>query len=154
MKKKRALLIVIAICIIVVLTVAGFVFYKPVPIIASPYTIANNNESYSKSDVVISTVYYDATGIDFNRADISDRIDKEKFVAILSNYKCRRSFNNPFPYPSADMIWEINLVQDFKPVHIVLGKDSVRYEDSSSIVMYKIINPESLMKELETVILR
>ena len=144
--KKRILLISTSAFIVVVLVVGGFVFFRQVPIIATPYTVATNNEGYSKSDLVVSQVKYNGT-------DITDKIDKERFASILSSYMCRRSFNNPFPYPTADMVWEMTLTHNFKPVHIVLGsKGSVRYEDARS-AMYKIINPESLMDELNKVML-
>jgi len=143
--KKRTLIIVIIICLVVVLAVAGLIFFRPVPLIASPNTVVNGSEEYSKSDTVVSDVYYNGT-------DVTDRIDIEQFVRILSRYECRRG-SNPFPYPQADMVWQIDLIQDFKPVHIVLGKDSVRYE-AVNTGMYRIINPESLMDELNTVIQR
>ena len=144
--KKRTLIIVIIICLVVVLlSVAGLIFFRPVPLIESPNKVVNGSEEYSKSDTVVSDVYYNGT-------DVTDRIDIEQFVRILSRYECRRG-SNPFPYPEADMVWKINLIQDFSPVHIVLGKDSVRYE-AANTGMYRIINPESLMDELNTLIQR
>jgi hypothetical protein len=144
--KKRSLLIVIVICLVVVLAVVGLFFFRPMPLIASPNTVVNGSEEYSKSDTVVDRIYYNST-------DVTDRIDIEQFVKILGGYKCKRTFNNPFPYASEDMVWEINLIQNFKPIHIVLGKDSVRYE-AVNTGMYRIINPESLMDELNTIIQR
>ena len=143
--KKRILIIVIIICLVVVLAAAGFIIFRPVPLIASPNTVVDGSEEYSKSDTVVSAVNY-------NGADVTDRIDIEQLVRILSRYDCRRG-SNPFPYPQADMVWQIDLIQNFRPIHIVLGKDSVRYE-SVNTGMYRIINPESLMNELNTVIQR
>jgi hypothetical protein len=91
-------IIVIVVCLFA-LIVVGFLFFKPVPIITSPYTVADSTSVYSESDVSISLVI-------FNGADVTDSIEKETFIRILSEYDCRRSFSNPFPYPSLDMVWE------------------------------------------------
>ena len=143
--KKKTLIIVIIICLVVVLAVAGLIFFRPVPLIESPNKVVNGTEDYSKSDTVVDRILYNGT-------DVTDSIDIEQFVRILSRYECRRG-SNPFPYPQADMVWEINLIQNFGPIHIVIGKDSVRYE-AVNTGMYRIINPESLMDELNTVIQR
>ena len=141
--KKRVLIIVIIACVVVAIVVAGFVIYRPRPLIAPPDTVVNGNGGYLKSDTVVLDVYYNGT-------DITDRIDIEQLVKILSGYECRRG-SDPFPYPQADIVWKIELVQDFKPIHIILGKDSFRYEAVSSGI-YWVIDPESLLGELNAVI--
>ena len=142
MKRKNIIILSVIILCVAILIIGGFLFFKPVPIISSPYTIGNP-DSYSESDVAVSLVNYYG-------ADVTGNIDMERFVAILSNYNCKRSFSKPFPYPAEDMVWEINYAYKFKPVHIVLGKDSVRYEDGNDIIIYRIINPDSLIDELSS----
>ena len=137
--KKRIVIISAIICFVAALLVVLLIIFKPVPLISSPNRIVLGNTEYSDSDTVISRIYY-------NGIDVTDSVDVEQFVITLSRYECRRG-SNPFPYPEADMVWKIDLIQDFKPVHIVLGKDSVRYEDVTN-GMYRVIYPDKLMEEL------
>ena len=147
MKKKRIIILcVVAVCLIA-FSVACILFFKPVPIISSPYTIGDV-AGYAESEVVLSSIRFNGVTI-----TDTDKVNTEMLIEILSNYRCRRGVGNPFPMPGADEVWQINLVYKFKPVHIVLGKNSVRYEDGRDQFMHRIIDPESLMSELSKVIL-
>ena len=137
MKNK---LLITAICL-VVLVVACVFFFRAKPIVKQPYSVGIN-EVHIKSDFVLGGVSY---------KDGNYVYDADAFTVfeLLSRYKCRRTLDNPFPYRVEDKFWEITFSQSFKPWHIVLGKDSVMYSSGTDLFMFKIINPEALMAELE-----
>lgn len=138
--KKRALWI--AGILLLVLCVGGMLLFRPMPIVSSPYTLPTAQDgSYVESDVAIGSVY--SEGI-----EITEEIDLAAVAELLSRYECRRTLGNPFPMPVNEMRWEINLVQHFKPMHIVLGKTSVRYESADGAI-YEILEPETLIQALQ-----
>ena len=78
-------------------------------------------------------------------------VDNEDLLAILSKYKCRRTKNNYFPYQSGDEIVEFSLIQNDRPLHILLGKFNVRYESADKEV-YEILEGNQLLKEILSLI--
>ena len=140
MKKKY---IIVAACL-VVLIAAGMFFFRAQPIVKQPYSVGLN-EVYIKSDIVFG-------GVSYKGGDYVYDADAFAVFETLSRYKCRRTPGNPFPMPVADMVWEITFSQSFKPYHIVLGKDSVMYSSGTDLFSYKILEPEALMAELESLL--
>ena len=136
MKRK---VLIITICI-AVMTAAGFIFFRPMPLVASP------------SDVVVTRVHY-------NWRDITDGVDKEMLLEILSRYNTRRSFENPFPSFVADTVWDIGIVGyggfvGYRgSVNIDLGTHAIRYRSASDRIVRRVINPQALMDELSAMIL-
>lgn len=133
--KKKAIVIVICLA---VLALAAIIFFRPVPIIAAPNDAAGGG--------------FELLGIYCNGADVTGDIDSGTLAEILSGYRCRRSFRHPFPYESADAVWEINLVYDSESLHIVLGKNSFCYNSADDFITRTVTDAQSLMDELAAII--
>lgn len=140
-KKKVVRFLVLGICLFVLVLVA-FVYFKPVPLISLPYTVSSDNTTNSEIDVSISL-------ISFNGEYITDQVNKEALVDILSKFTCRRTLSGPSSYFNKDT-WEISLNQGGIPLYIVLGETSFCY--SSSNVKRNIIDAESLKQALNNMI--
>lgn len=149
MKRK---IIIIVVCL-VVLTAAGLTlrfFFRQFPLISQPYVLVSGNTEKSASDLTVNTVKY-------NGSDISASIDKARLVELLSKYRCKRSYPNPFPMPRDNILWEIDITHEYKPVFIVLCKDTsqswkasaFRYSSGQDAYVYEIIDSGTLMTELE-----
>ncbi|MCL2574150.1 MAG: hypothetical protein FWE34_06345 [Defluviitaleaceae bacterium] len=113
----------------------GLIYFRPLPIIPSG------------SEAVIRTVWRDFEVI-------NDQIDLERMVGILSSYYARRSFDNPFPNLIADVEWVISLTRGSSHANISLGLDSILYVSANDRIVYRIIDADLLMKELETLLPR
>ena len=57
MKRKNIIILSAIILCVAILIIGGFLFFKPVPIISSPYALGNP-DSYSESGVAVSFVNY------------------------------------------------------------------------------------------------
>ena len=141
MKKGR---IIAALCVVVV-AVAVFVFFRSMKIIPEKYAVGSRDE-YAEDTLVLDSVSY-------GNIDITENVDEGSFIEILSRYKCRRSFGNPFPYPIDETGWHIVLIHNNDFYRIVLGAEkNFMYFSKNDLFIYKIINPEALAAELEALI--
>jgi len=153
LKKKTIIRLLIVIACLVLITAFGFIHFRPIPIISSPYTVieANSDGFYtirSKTEVFVTEVEFCTSRYN---VDNMDKEKKEKLVEILSKVKCRRSLNDySYPHSSERTAWNIHLVQDFKRIQITIGKynNRVHFDFGRKSGAYWIIDQESLVDAL------
>lgn len=74
--------------------------------------------------------------------------DQDSIIKILSKYEAVTSLNDYSTYLMANVDFEINFVDNNKPVHIVLGKDNFWYGFGQD-AHYDILNAGQLEDELK-----
>ena len=133
MKKIKKWLI-ISIIFLSILTFFA-IYFRPIPIVI-----------YSESTVVLVRRFNEETS---ELESVTDLVDLEQIVEILSHYTTVRSFRNPFPTLVANIQWEIGLRRRSSgPYWIVLGYDNVLYRSANQNVFHRIQNAESLIYEI------
>jgi hypothetical protein len=153
--RKFLLLTIVPIFIIGIIVCLYFILREK-PIISSPYTVSEVNRT-----VTVNGTTFDFTtpsgnwvallDASYKGEDITYKIDANNFIKLLSTYKCKRTFKTYSPYSASDVTWEINLVLNYKPVHILLGNFNIWYE-SANKGYYKILDADSLKQCLEKLI--
>ena len=89
----------------------------------------------------------------FESQILTDYVDAEEIFDILRRYYSINDHPNPFSHWLGDVIWEIHVhVARNRPIHIVLGRYSFHYTDASETWLYRIIDAESLIEEIEAVL--
>lgn len=153
--KKILVFTIIPILIIGIFVCIHFILREK-PIISSPYTVSEVNRTVTKNG---STCEYKPTSdnwvalldVSYEGEDITDKIDANEFIKLLSTYKCKRTFETYSPYSASDVTWEINLIWSYKPMHILLGNINVWYE-SADKGYYKILDADLLKQYLEKMV--
>ena len=113
------------------LIVAGFIFFRPIPLVSPQHNV-------------------EVHGISYNRENVFDIIDREEFLEILSNYNTRRAVIDLPGLFVDDIAWEITLLRESGPVNIILGKNSFLYTRSArDLIVHRVIDAEALIAELE-----
>ena len=120
-----------AICIIIP-AIAIDLFYRPLPIIPS------------HNDAQILRVSH-------NWKNVTNEVDIEKIIEILSGYYMRRTFNNQYNRLVADEIWDMRLRRRSEFLNVSLGTNFVIYDGGNRRFSYRILDPETLLHELEAV---
>lgn len=150
--KKILILTLIAILIIGIFVCIHFILREK-QIISSPYTVSEVNRIITEngytceykptSDNCVALLY-----VSYKGKDITDKINANEFIKLLSTNKCKRTFETYSPYSASDVTWEINLIWNYKPMHILLGNINGWYE-SADKGFYKILDADSLKQYLE-----
>lgn len=140
MKKK---LIITATCV-VALTIGAFLLFRPMPLLSPPLTVAPGNIMEPEHSLGLLSVEY-------NGVFVNDYIDSEQLVEILSRYEMRLVWDNIHTLSMDEITWQIGLVRRGagRSMRLVLGERSFLYTNANSWFMYRIINAEALMAELE-----
>lgn len=121
---KRRILRIAIILVIILATVSLFL----------PKKILTNKEN-----VQVTSVYYNG---------IKRSIDNtEELINILDKYKGTKTLETMTPYQNKDVNIEININDNHKPKHLLLGKFNIWYE-SKEKMNYNIVDGEKLKKEL------
>ena len=125
---------------------------------ASPKPIINETKDISIYKVIYYDIeiavdedkqnFYTIVSGDHNWSGIS--IDEKELINILSKYKSKRTFQNYFPYESSKIDIRIEIIENHKPKHILLGDFNVWYE-SADKGSYTILNVQKLREELENI---
>ena len=165
--KKKPFLIIVTIIVVALLIIIGFVVYntRDIPIIQTPYTVKladteliydsngnltgsqSNSGAFVQNQVIIMDVYFsNGEGHDTADYNIAAKFDPEKLVLLFAESVSKRS-NIRAPFFESDMIWKIDLMQNNKPIHIVLGKYDYWYESSDSGI-FQIVNGDAIEAEL------
>ena len=137
MLKKKTFIVIVCITLPIL---AGYIFYRPIPIIP-PGT-----------EVEILRVQR-RTHVGSMSEDITELINTEEVVNILRRYYTRRTFHNPFPTMGDDM-WNINFFilpsgwRNFRQMAIG-GRNNVMVRNADDTILHRIINWEELMEELQ-----
>lgn len=151
-KKKSIMLTIILLIIICFITYLFFIFREK-PIISSPYTVAevkrivNGNVTSSEYEVTGDN-WVALTDVTYEGEDFTDKINVDEFIGLLSENKCKLSLASYSPHNESDVTWEIDLVYNSRPIHIILGNFNVWYE-SADKSFYVISEPEALKQYLE-----
>jgi hypothetical protein len=95
-----------------------------------------------RENVTISRVLY-------HGAEIST--DKNELINILNKYNAKRSLQKYFPYQGNDTDIEIDIIDNHKPKHILLGKFNIWYV-SGDKGAYDILNAQQLKDELNNIL--
>ncbi len=155
MNKKR-LFIFMGILVFVFISYEVYSFV-PKPIISKPYKVDKlefeikkdeNNRIISKSSSGYSGDD-DAVGVEsiiYNDEDVTEKIDAEALVVVLSNTTIKRTLKEYTPYQSSDIAWEIHLLYNNKPMHLLLGKFNTCYGLSDTT--YEIQEPKLIKQTL------
>lgn len=93
----------------------------------------------------ISRVYYHDSEI------YVDKEDKNELIIILKKYDAKRTLHDYFPYDPAEIDIEIDIVENHKPKHILLGEFNVWYE-SADKGSYTILNAQNLQDEIKSIL--
>ncbi len=165
--KKRITFAIVAVLAIGLIAAAIAIYYNwEIPIITSPYSVTlfeydrytydtegNVTGAYSSSPFIedmveIRSIYFIDGKVANSRTDnnIADRCDPEALVALLAERTSKRS-NIQSPFVVDNMVWQINLQQNFRTIHIVLGKNDFWYESANQGV-YKIEDGDTIEREL------
>lgn len=124
MKKVFIILGIVLICAAIV----TIIFIKPTAIVKDP-------QNYQ-----ISRVFLD-------EEDITDKIEIEKLVSVLSKYTRNRVPKFFAPYPQSSVRIEINGMVNHEPLHILLGDINIAYS-SSDKGGYEINDSVQLLKDI------
>ncbi len=151
---KKKLIIAGVVVLVVALIAAGYSAYynREIPIITMPYTVALfEYDSYSydvegkitgaastfpfvENQVEIHSVYFiggDIAATTSFEDNLAARLDPETLVTLFAQRSSKRwDYRNERPGLTANMQWEINLQQNHKPIHIVLGVNDYWYESA------------------------
>ncbi len=90
-------------------------------------------------------------GIIRNGEDVSEKIDAKELAHALSDVTIRRAIRSYLPYESSEIVWEIDLLYNNRPLHILLGNFNICYESSDNGVD-EIQNPELITQSLTQMI--
>ncbi len=127
MKRKTLLIIAIIVLAVAALFLIFDDYFIPRPIIQEDVKDAQFFDVLYLNDEVSANAY--------------------QVVDILKNYNSVKSFKDYSPYPQDDVIIEINMVVNQKPLHVVLGDFNIWYE-SADMGSYEIIDGERLLSEM------
>ena len=75
--------------------------------------------------------------------------DETEVLEVLSEYYSKKTIHKMGGYPTDQVEIEIDLVEDHKPKHILLGEFHLWYESTGKSI-FEIINGQELLKELKT----
>ncbi|MGE5494239.1 MAG: hypothetical protein ACM3S4_02930 [Burkholderiales bacterium] len=128
--KRRTMVFIVSAAIIVALIVGSILIF-------TPRRIVNKSD-----DIDGLKVTYHNTLIPVNQNDIID---------ILSKYNAVATIRNVAPYKTAKVDFEIDLVANGKPVHIVLGEFNIWYESGEGYEN-DILDAGRLKEELKNVL--
>ena len=103
---------------------------------------------FSQSKNIVDQIdSYDISQVEYNGEDITERVDCDLLVSIVSKYKCSRLPHKFAPHQISQVEVEINGTADSKPLHILLGDINVVYR-SANKGGYTIQNSEELLTEI------
>lgn len=150
--KKIRMFTIISILVIGIFVCIQFILREK-PIISSPYTVSEVNRTVAENG---SSCEFKATSdnwvalldVSYEGKDITDKIDANEFVKLLSTINCKRTFETYSPYSVSDVTWEINLIWNHKSMHILLGNFNV-WSESADKGYYKILDADSIKQYLK-----
>ena len=93
-----------------------------------------------KSRTNIVRVLYQGKEISFDETEV---------LEVLSDYYSKKTIHKMGGYPTDQVEIEIDLEEDHKPKHILLGEFYLWYESTGKSI-FEIINGQELLKELKT----
>jgi len=121
--------------LVILLAVAGFIFFRPLPIMPSDWP----------NPCIVGTIIY--------RQDMLERVPM--INDILKNHYARRTFNIPrgrlFNNAECEVLF-INLMCRIAPIRISIGTNAVVFLSETDIIIRRIIDPTSLIDELLSVL--
>lgn len=128
--KRRKITLIISAAIIVVLIVGSILIF-------TPRRIVNKSD-----DIDGLRVTYHYTEIPVNQDDT---------IEVLSKYNAIATIRNVAPYETAKVDFEIDIIANCKPIHIVLGEFNMWYESGDGYEN-DILDAEHLKEELKNVL--
>lgn len=100
--------------------------------------IPKNLVSEENNNIIISSILYQGSEIPINDDEVLD---------VLNKYKSRKTTYKMGNYQNDKVKIEINIYDNHKPKHILLGEFNIWYEAVGKSV-FKIINGPDLLEEL------
>lgn len=149
MKGKKVVLIITTVIMIAVILGIVIGEFMPKPVVSDTKNISVYNIIYYGSQISINEDRQNFYTImnDGNRQS-KIAIDEDELVDILRKYNAKRTFENHFPYQRDKVDIEIEIIENHRPKHILLGEFNIWYE-SADKGSYKILNGQQLMDELK-----
>ena len=153
--KKILLFTLIPILFIGIFVYIHFILREK-PIISSPYTVAEVTRTVTEGGFTCevkstSDNWVALTDVSYEGKDITDKVDASEFIKHLSTSMCKRTFKTYSPYNGSDVTWEIDLIWNNNPMHILLGNINIWYE-SANKGYYEILDADLLKQVLEKMV--
>lgn len=153
--KKILLFTLIPILFIGIFVYIHFILREK-PIISSPYTVAEVTRTVTEGGSTCevkstSDNWVALTDISYEGKDITNKVDANEFIKLLSTSMCKRTFKTYSPYNGSDVTWEIDLIWNDNPMHILLGNINIWYE-SANKGYYEILDADLLKQVLEKMV--
>lgn len=150
---RKIQILAIILILIIGMFISIYYIFREKPIINSPYTVAevkrNVTGNITSSEFEVTGDNWVAlTNVTYEGEDVTDKIDAEEFIGMLSENKCKLTLASYSPHNESDVTWEIDLVYNSRPIHIILGDFNVWFE-SADKSFYEISDPDSLKACLE-----
>lgn len=102
--------------------------------------------TFSPKKLVDENDYIVGLRVTYNGSEI--QTDQDKIIKILSKYHSIISFKDYFPYETRKINFEIDFIDNNKPVHILLGEFNV-WSKSAGGHVYEIQDAQQLKQELK-----
>lgn len=75
-------------------------------------------------------------------------IDEERLMKILSKYEAKHTWKRYFPYSQERVMFEIDYIENQRPVHILLGEEFDIIYESADQDAYDIIDAQQLKQDI------
>lgn len=75
-------------------------------------------------------------------------IDEERLMKILSKYEAKHTWKRYFPYSQEGVLFEIDYIENQRPVHILLGEEFDIIYESADQDAYDIIDAQQLKQDI------
>ena len=152
MKAKGVLFIISIIIIFTLILSITIQEFAPKPVISDTKNISIWKVIYYGTEISVDedkqNFYMKSQG-NHNGSEIS--LDENELIDILSKYSSKKTFQSYFPYQSDKIDIEIEIVENYRPKHILLGEFNIWYE-SADKGSYNILNGQQLIDELKSII--
>ncbi len=104
---------------------------------------------FTPKRIVNISDYIDGLRVTYHNTQIP--VNQNDIIEILCKYNSVATIRNVAPYETAKADFEIDLVANSKPIHIVLGEFNIWYESGDGFV-HDILDAETLNDELRNVL--
>ena len=150
--KKKVLYIASTIIFILLFTGFEIKRYEPKPVITEMNNISISQVLYPGIKISVhedKENFYMTTNIPIDSSGII--LEENDLIDLLSKYKAKRSLSEHFPYQSDGHEIEIDIVENYRPKHILLSTSFNVWYESADKGSFDIADAQKLKEQLKEI---